>query len=128
MKKYSYSLLLLLLSYLTSSAQISLKGQIVDAETGDKIPFASISTKDNRSTLSNEMGNFSIPVNELPAELIISHLSYGKSILKLEENGDHILRLKATPILLPEVRVGNYARELVSFAAQKLMQNFSQKF
>jgi hypothetical protein len=128
MKKYSYTLLLLLLSYLTSSAQIALKGQIVDAETGDKIPFASISTRENRSTLSNEMGDFSIPVNELPADLIISHLSYGKSVLKLEENGDHIIRLKATPILLPEVRVGNYARELVSFAAQKLMQNFSLKF
>jgi hypothetical protein len=128
MKKYSYTLLLLLLSYLTSSAQIALKGQIVDAETGEKIPFASISTKDNRNTLSNEMGDFSIPINELPAELIISHLSYGKSIFNLEENGDHIIRLKATPILLPEVRVGNYARELVSYAAQKLMQNFSLKF
>jgi len=128
MKKYSYTLLLLLLSYLTSSAQITLKGQIVDAETGDKIPFASISTKENRNTLSNEMGDFSIPVNQLPAELIISHLSYGKSIFNLEENGDHIIRLKATPILLPEVRVGNYARELVSYAAQKLMQNFSLKF
>jgi hypothetical protein len=128
MKKYSYTLLILLLSYLSSPAQITLKGQIVDAETGEKIPFASIGTRENRNTLSNEMGDFSIPVDELPAELIISHLSYGKSIFKLVENGDHIIPLKATPILLPEVRVGNYARELVSHAAQKLMQNFSLKF
>jgi hypothetical protein len=128
MKKYSYTLLLLILSYLTSSAQIALKGQIVDADTGEKIPFANISTKDNRNTLSNEMGDFSIPVSELPAELSISHLSYGKTNFKIDVNSDYVIRLKATPILLPEVSVGNYARELVSHAAQKLMANFSFKF
>lgn len=129
MKKYSYTLFILILSYLTSSAQItSVKGQIVDADSGEKIPFVSISTKENRNTLSNEMGDFSIPVNELPAELIISHLSYGKTNFTIEGNSDFVIRLKAIPILLPEVRVGNYARELVSHAAQKLMQHFSLKF
>lgn len=128
MIKYSYILPILLLLHLTCTAQIILKGQIIDAETGDKIPFASISTKENRNTLSNEMGDFSIKVSELPAELIISHLSYGKSNFKMEENSDHVILLKSTPIILPEVRVGNYARELVSHAAQKLMENFSLKF
>ena len=128
MIKYSYILPILLLLHITCTAQIILKGQIVDAETGDKIPFASISTKENRNTLSNEMGDFSIPVSELPAELIISHLSYGKLYFKMEENSDHVILLKSTLIMLPEVRVGNYARELVSHAAQKLMENFSLKF
>lgn len=127
MTKYINTFLILTILSLTCVAQTTIKGRIVDAETGEKIAFASISSK-LTSTLANEDGNFTLQVNELPVELVISHLNYGKSSLQIEENRDQTIRLKAIPILLPEVRIGNYARELVSNAAQKLMTNFHLKF
>lgn len=127
MTKYINAFLILTILSLTCTAQTTITGRIVDAETGEKIAFASISTN-QASTLTNEEGNFTFQVKELPVDLVISHLNYGKSSLIIEENRDQTIRLKAIPILLPEVQIGNYARELVSHAAQKLMDNFQLKF
>lgn len=127
MTKYIHTFLILTILSFTCVAQTTITGRIVDAETGEKIAFASISTN-QASTLTNEEGNFTFQVKELPVELVISHLNYGKSSLLIEENRDQTIRLKAIPILLPEVQIGNYARELVSHAAQKLMTNFHLKF
>jgi hypothetical protein len=127
MKKYINTFFILTILSFTCAAQTTITGRIVDAETGEKIAFASISTN-QASTLTNEEGDFTFQVKELPIDLVISHLNYGKSILHIEENRDQTIRLKAIPILLPEVQIGNYARELVSHAAQKLMDNFHLKF
>ncbi len=127
MTKYINTFLVLTILSFTCVAQTTITGRIVDAETGEKIAFASISTN-QASTLTNEEGNFTFQVKELPVDLVISHLNYGKSSLLIEENGGQTIRLKAIPILLPEVQIGNYARELVSHAAQKLMDNFQLKF
>lgn len=127
MTKYINTFLILSILQLTCLAQTTITGRIIDAETGEKIAFASISTN-QASTLTNEEGNFTFQVKELPVDLVISHLNYGKSSLLIKENRDQTIRLKAIPILLPEVQIGNYARELVSHAAQKLMDNFQLKF
>jgi hypothetical protein len=127
MTKYIYTLFILSILQFTCLAQTTITGRIIDVQTGEKIAFASISTN-QVSTLTNEEGNFTFQVKELPVELVISHLNYGKSSLQIAGNTDQTIRLKAIPILLPEVQIGNYARELVSHAAQKLMNNFSIKF
>ena len=127
MTKYLYTYLILSILHFTCLAQTTITGRIVDADSGEKIAFASLSTN-QVSTLTNEEGNFTFQVKELPVELVISHLNYGKSSLLIEKNRDQTIRLKAIPILLPEVQIGNYARELVSHAAQKLMTNFHLKF
>jgi hypothetical protein len=127
MTKYLYTYLILFILHFTCLAQTTITGRIVDADSGEKITFASISTN-QASTLTNEEGNFTFQVKELPVELVISHLNYGKSSLLIEKNRDQTIRLKPIPILLPEVQIGNYARELVSHAAQKLMTNFHLKF
>lgn len=127
MTKYINTFLILTILSLTCAAQTTITGRIVDAETGEKIAFASVSTN-QASTLTNEEGNFTFQVKELPVDLVISHLNYGKYNLLIEENKDQTIRLKAIHILLPEVQIGNYARELVSHAAQKLMDNFQLKF
>ena len=127
MTKYLYTYLILSILHFTCLAQTTITGRIVDADSGEKIAFASLSTN-QVSTLTNEEGNFTFQVKELPVELVISHLNYGRSSLHMAGNTDQTIRLKAIPILLPEVQIGNYARELVSHAAQKLMTNFHLKF
>lgn len=127
MIKYLYAYLIVSILHFTCLAQTTISGRIVDAQTGEKIAFATISTN-QVSTLTNEEGNFTFQVKELPVELVISHLNYGKSSLQIAGNTDQTIRLKAIPILLPEVQIGNYARELVSHAAQNLMDNFHLKF
>ncbi len=127
MTKYLYTLFILSILPFTCLAQTTITGRIIDAQTSEKIAFASISSN-QVSTLTNEEGNFNLQVKELPVVLVISHLNYGKLSLQMAENTDQTIRLKAIPILLPEVQIGNYARELVSHAAQKLMDNFHTKF
>ena len=97
MTKYINTLLILTILSFTCVAQTTITGRIVDAETGDKIAFASISTN-QASTLTNEEGNFTFQVKELPVDLVISHLNYGKSSLFIEENRDQTIRLKAIPM------------------------------
>jgi hypothetical protein len=110
-------------------AQTYIKGHIVDRETGEKVLFASVSSKNTLvSTLTNENGDFIIPIDDLPAELVISHLNYGKTNIRIEENVHQNVELHAISIVLPEVQVGNYARDLVTKAARKLLENYQLKF
>lgn len=129
MKNLLTTLLFQFLLSLNTMAQTYIKGRIVDIETGEKIMFAGVSFKDRSvSTLTNEEGDFVIPIDVLPAELVISHLNYGKTNLHIEENTHLNIKLHAISIVLPEVQVGNYARDLVSNAARKLVENYQLKY
>ena len=54
-----------------------LRAQIVDMSTGEGIGGATISISTRVATISDTLGNFSIPVKKYPVKLTMSHLSYG---------------------------------------------------
>ncbi|MDZ7808698.1 MAG: DUF5686 family protein [Gracilimonas sp.] len=67
----------ILLSLTSLSAQHKIEGRIADAETGEPLPAAHIVIKDTyRGTISNQDGEFSLIVNELPVILIARFIGF----------------------------------------------------
>ncbi len=91
---------------------LSIKGKVVDKETGNALVFASVSLKEsNVATITNIDGEFliKIPENETGKSLEVSFLGYKNKIIPLSEmknNGyKNVISLEAAPIPIKEVVV-----------------------
>ena len=73
--KRTFSLLWLMLFTLYSWAQEVFQSKVVDAETGEPLPYASIHISNGRGTLSNLDGYFSIEAGA-DDSLRISYIGY----------------------------------------------------
>ena len=104
MKKYLYFFILMSSTFIQSSAQISILGKIVNAETGTSIPYAHITTSDGIGTSSNLDGEFEVLVHSVPQTLKVSHISFQTkktSIVRVDES--IVIQLKPASILLQEI-------------------------
>ena len=82
---------------------LSIDAKIIDGETDQPLPYASIYITDSHGTISNQEGEFAIKA--LPADrLRISYVGYETQIVKASEISDVIL-LKPQAIRLSEVVV-----------------------
>ena len=107
MNRYIISLLLVLLA-LPLSAQQTIRGTVVDSETGEGIAYASV-VYDGRkgSAVADAQGRFSITRRQT-GSLAFSAVGYKKRSMKLNDLGDQTLEVALTPDkrMLAEVKVG----------------------
>ena len=122
-------LILMLLAPLAMMAQqVVVSGVVVDQKTGDPLRQVSISAG-RISVVTNEDGDFSLKLNEMPKAVNISHLGYKTQRLTLKDGKTEGLqiRLEPTTIQLREIVVQNYnPRELVNIAIDKIPENYSK--
>ena len=102
----------------------NLTARIVDGQTGDPVPFATVITGVNKGTISNEEGYFSLEPGGLAApHLQISCMGYESlkiPVETLKPNG--VLELTPAAIRLNEVRIGERIPEAAEII-QKVKEN-----
>lgn len=122
-------LILLLLAPLAVMAQqVVISGTVVDQKTGDPLRQVSISVG-RISVVTNEDGDFSLKLSEMPSSVNISHLGYKTQHLKLKDDKTEGLQIRLVPttIQLREIFVHNYhPRKLVDIAIDKIPDNYSK--
>lgn len=115
---------MLLILSITIHAQQRLSGVVTEKNTGTPVPFATVQSKNAKSSLTNESGEFEIDVPELPAGITISHLNYEAVTLKAI-NPDGQLKISLVPkvLTLKEVSVGNPAIVIMQEAEDKAVKD-----
>lgn len=119
---------------LTFSSQVlaqNLQGKVVDAITGDEIPFASVNiVGTNFSTVTNENGFFVIKTPSLPFKIRISHVSYNTIEANVTDiNSPLTLKLRPATITLTEITIDPFRGErIVKAALEKAIENTNTNF
>lgn len=112
-------------------AQQRLTGKVVDAATGQPVPYASIGVLGTtRGTTSNAEGEFELREVALPGRLVVSELGHRRDTVALTTtlaSQPLHLRLQPASVQLPEVQVGSYAAELIAQAYRELRRTNTQK-
>ncbi len=126
--KTSLSLITCLLLGVSLGAQ-TLTSRILDAETGQPVPFATVLSGRDFGTISNEEGFFSLDLSRIPEEGVrISCMGYDTYTADLETLREQdTLRLKPAPIHLNEVRVGERIPE-ASEIIRKVRENITANY
>jgi hypothetical protein len=105
-------------------AQTVFKGEVLDANSGEGLAFATIAdSNSNRGTISNSEGKFEFRTQSCSVSIDISYIGYeGKSIeLNCENNSYLKIELAQSPITLDDVNVfhKDYVVELLKKARRK---------
>ena len=108
--------------------QVVVSGVVVDQKTGD--PLRQVSVSAGRvSVVTNEDGDFTLKLSEMPPTVNISHLGYKSQRLSVKEGHTEGLRIHLVPtsFQLREIVVRNHdPRELVDIAIDKIPDNYSK--
>ncbi|MCU4174068.1 carboxypeptidase-like regulatory domain-containing protein [Carboxylicivirga sp. N1Y90] len=112
-----------------------MSGKMVDAKSGETLPFAHILQKDwGTGTITNEIGQFEVNVPQVLSglELQFSCMGYADTTLIIPQTDTLglIVKLRPKPYNLNEVLVlpnGNTAKELVRQATKKIKRNYHRK-
>ena len=105
--------------------QFKINGKVIDKATGEAIPFCNIGIASSPwGTASNELGEFVVQLDSLPATIIFSHINYNKFTLEIAQPGNLVVELTPLTNILEEVTVmaskkEPYAMELAKKAFQK---------
>lgn len=92
----------------TEQKEITIEGLVID-ETGSPVIGANIVVKGTtRGTTTGVDGHFTVKVENLPANLVISYIGYIKQEVKIEKNHALQIRLKPDSNLMEEVVVTGY--------------------
>jgi len=76
----------------TSINNYTIQGKTIDKKTGETIPFCSITLDGTQTgTSSNELGEFEIKVDTLPAKLVFHHVSYQKQFVIITDSKKEIV-------------------------------------
>lgn len=129
--KHPLATAILLALSLPVCAQQRLVGKVLDATTGQPVPYASIGVLGTaRGTTSNAEGEFELREVALPGRLVVSELGHRRDTVAVAMAGASQplqIRLAPASVQLPEVQVGNYAAELVAQAYRELRRTNAQK-
>ena len=86
-----FTFLLLLTAFTEAAAQTTVTGRIADAETGEPLPAAHVIIKDTyKGTISNQDGEFSIIVGELPVTLVVRFIGFESQEKVVTEETDFV--------------------------------------
>jgi hypothetical protein len=103
---YIYSLLTFILFFLCTNLKLShaqsiISGDVVDAKSGDPLAAANIQIEGTfQGTITNEDGDFVIPLEKIPVNLIISYIGYKSKRIKIDRHSKTHLRIELEPIIL----------------------------
>ena len=112
-------------------AQQRLAGKVVDAASGQSVPYASIGVLGTaRGTTSNAEGEFELREVALPGRLVVSELGHRRDTVAVTAAlASQALQIRLAPasVQLPEVQVGSYLSELIAKAYRELRRTNSQR-
>jgi hypothetical protein len=84
--RHLFLLSLILLISKPSYSQIEIEGTVFDAETRESLPSATVVLEGTyRGTITNEDGQFSIIVEDLPATLVIRYIGYESARIEVTQ-------------------------------------------
>lgn len=114
---------------LQAQEKLSISGRVVDANTNEPLPYASVVLKNTTiGTTANEQGMFMlhIPAEVGIAMLQVSMLGYETHEMQVRMDGHHALvRLKSAPMMMKEVVVEDLsAKEILKRAFQNKRKNY----
>lgn len=125
----------LILSAQIFAQNYSVKGKVLDDQTGSNLVYANIRVEGTTlGTASNVNGEFELKLNEGNYKLIASFIGYYSDTITVRVNSDLsgiIFRLKSTELSLPEVVIKpgkNPALEIISKAKEKRKQREENLF
>ena len=111
-----------------AAAQSRLTGKIVDAATGQPVPYASVSVLSTTAgTTSNDEGDFELRGIALPARLVISELGHQRDTVAVAAAAPLQIKLKPASVMLPDVALGTYTEELIKKAYRQLQRSSTTK-
>ena len=107
----------------------SITTRLLDAESGEPIPFATVVTGTNRGTITNEEGFLNLDLTSLEDSFIrLSCMGYESLEVDVNTLGNSgVIRLKPAPIVLNEVRLGGgipNAEEIMREVRRNLGRNY----
>lgn len=120
---------LLVLSGHFLQAQL-LSGKIIDKNTKEPVPYATVQLSDNSGVISNEEGYFTIDLgNTLAPSLRVSCLGYTQTILSIDafRKANNIIALEESALQLNEVFVSNKtpnADAIIAKVRAKVLENY----
>lgn len=98
------ALFLVLLLAAPAGAQVVVSGTVVDAETGEPLPSATVQVEGTTTgTITNPAGEFEIAVSEPPGELLVRFIGYGSERTAVPRSPD---RQRVRVALHPAAVVG----------------------
>jgi len=103
MLRAKFLFLFLLLSVSIWAQELTIQGRVIDAETGESLPYASIYVGEGKGTLTNIEGEFRLSLSEQDY-LTVSYVGYEKRKINASEVA-RIVRLKPFKRQLREVVV-----------------------
>lgn len=109
----STTAVVLLTSFSFLSAQ-QISSRIVDAKSGDPIPYATVQYATNKGIVTNEEGNFSLYLDaglEVDS-LFISSMGYETTAIGLSQALDSVITINPKPIELSEVYLFDHELEV----------------
>jgi len=115
------------LSFSSVAQPYEIQGKVLDINSKEAIPFASIAIKDvYKGTASNALGEFSLKVDSLPIDLVISHLSYQFLEITATDTEEMIVELTPGELVMKELvvqgpRNENFAYDLLRKAYYKIL-------
>lgn len=106
-KTLTSSILCLLVCGTWLNAQVTVKGKVRDAETGDELIGASIALSDGSGgTLTNYDGEFSLKVDALPVTLKVSYTGYEAQTLTITDAAKRLdVRMSTASLIMEEAIV-----------------------
>ena len=118
----------LLMAFGPAATAQRLTGKVLDASTGQPIPYASISVLNSPlGTTSNAEGEFELGGVALPDRLVVSELGHQRDTVAVATAGPLQIRLRPASVLLPEVQVGSYLGDLIAQAYRQMRRTHDRK-
>jgi len=114
---------------LPNNQQQLISGKVIDKTTKAPIPFCNVAVLSSSiGTATNELGEFVLTVDKLPAILVFSHLNYSQYRLEISKTTDLVIVMNPLTTVLEEVVVlaeqtDSQAVELVQKAFRKAEKN-----
>lgn len=114
----------------TASAQ-SISSKVVDAKSGEAIPYATVQYGENKGIITNDEGEFSLylTTSAMPDSLYISCMGYEKTAISAQKVLDSVIAIDPKPIELSEVYLFDEdleVDEIISRVKENLAKNYNQ--
>ena len=104
--KRTFFLIILLVSFqIITAQQINVKGKVLNS-SGNPVPYVNVIVENTQlGTTTDEEGNFSLYVTQLPTVLIFSHISYEEKKVKVVDQEFLTITLKEKVLELEKIFV-----------------------
>lgn len=92
--------------------QISVRGRVVNAQTNEVVPGASVGVQGaTRTAVTDGNGRFILHVPSLSATIVVSSLGFAQSIIPLNGQSDLVVRLREQAVELEQLVVVGYGSQ-----------------